>query len=757
MRMSGREIGPQVFVVQCWKIELSASMLTFVLSLAYLSLKFEMGTRENFTLAGCMAAGLLVAASIAGGLRHSRSVPIRRYLEDAAGGTARESATADGASAFATILSLPSRMQRAAFLTPCAAIVLVPGLMWTFGFDGWLAAERIKSLVIVLLAASLMSGLVLFYSVKRDFSGLRNELAEVAGDSGARAGLIPRHSIQQKIALAVVIPVLASIGLMLDVLGEKLRFTAETDAVQFASFDWAFGLVCLAVLGLAFWIGRLAASEIGEGIEALEVAAERMAAGDLTSNVVFESEDEIGDANRALASVRDLMRSSVAKISSTADAADLAANEISAAVRELASSNAAQAEQIQQTGVVVAAIAARVDQTNEYAKSLSETIDESGDSLIELGATGDELKETASVLTSKVAAVSDSVEQMVESVRQIAGTSERLTAASEETSSSMEEMASAMRTVDTSAEMTANLSREVVSKAELGQEKVVQTIEGMEAIREATDVAEKVIRGLGTRTHEIGGILDVIDDVADETNLLALNAAIIAAQAGEQGKAFSVVAEEIKELADRVLASTKEIGGLIRAVQDESENAIGAIEAGSASVMSGVDLSAEAGRTLEEITVSSRESGLRISEIVSSVREQTKAASHVVGLMEKVRESAEEIGVAGRQQDAGNEIVSQSALAMREVAQQVHRATEEQTIGLSRIRENVEGVRDAIENITRSLGEQIGDCRQAKEGLGRATREAESNESIAKKMQEAVGDLITQAAVLREDAERFRV
>jgi methyl-accepting chemotaxis protein len=321
----------------------------------------------------------------------------------------------------------------------------------------------------------------------------------------------------------------------------------------------------------------------------------------------------------------------------------------------------------------------------------------------------------------------------------------------------MEEMASAMRAVDTSAETTANLSREVVSKAELGQAKVVQTIAGMEAIREATDVAEKVIRGLGARTHEIGGILDVIDDVADETNLLALNAAIIAAQAGDHGKAFSVVADEIKELADRVLASTKEIGGLIRAVQDEGENAIGAIEAGSASVMSGVDLSAEAGRTLEEITVTSRESGLRISEIVLSVREQTKAASHVVGLMEKVRESAEEIGEAGRQQEAGNEVIYQSALAMREVAQQVRHTTHEQTVGFGRIQENVAGVREAIETITRSMGEQVSDCRQAKQTLGRESQENQSGEDVAKKMQDAVGDLVTRSAALREDAERFRI
>ena len=539
------------------------------------------------------------------------------------------------------------------------------------------------------------------------------------------------------------------------VLVSKLR-RSDLEA-QIASLDWAVGLVCLVVLGVAVLIGRFAAAEISGGLEALEAAAAGMAGGDLALGIAYESEDELGDVGRALASVGDLLRSTVERVSSSAQSAERTAEGVSAIVADFAATSATQVQQIRHANQVISMVIARVAEASQSAANLNSMIDESGKSLLELGATGHELNETASELTSKVVEVSDSLEQMGRSVKRVAGTSERLADASEETSSSMEEMASAMRAVDTSAETTANLSREVVHKAELGQAKVVQTIEGMEAIRDATDVAERVIRGLGARTKEIGGILDVIDDVADETNLLALNAAIIAAQAGEHGKAFSVVADEIKELADRVLASTKEIGSLIRAVQDESENAIGAIEAGSESVMSGVDLSAEAGRTLEEITVASRESGLRISEIVASVREQTKAASRVVGLMVRVRESAEEIGVVGRHQEHGNEIVYQSALTMRKVAQQVRRATEEQAAGFGRIQENVVGVREAVAQITGSLGEQAGACRQITKSLGLVSEGTRSNEEAAEKMRESMREFISEAVSLREDAERFRV
>ena len=102
------------------------------------------------------------------------------------------------------------------------------------------------------------------------------------------------------------------------------------------------------------------------------------------------------------------------------------------------------------------------------------------------------------------------------------------------------------------------------------------TIDGINAIRDASDVSERIILSLGSKTEAIGTILDVIDEVATRTNLLALNASIIAAQAGESGRAFAVVADEIKVLATRVLSSTNEIGDLIVAVQTESGKAIDA-------------------------------------------------------------------------------------------------------------------------------------------------------------------------------------
>jgi methyl-accepting chemotaxis protein len=311
--------------------------------------------------------------------------------------------------------------------------------------------------------------------------------------------------------------------------------------------------------------------------------------------------------------------------------------------------------------------------------------------------------------------------------------------------------------VDTSAEETSRLSAQVVDRAETGQAKVRETIEGMEAIQEATETAERVIRGLHGRTVEIGAIVDVIDDVADETNLLALNAAIIAAQAGEHGKAFSVVADEIKDLAERVLASTKEIGGLIGAVQEEASKATGAIEKGTSSVASGVERSAEAGMALEAITRASRESGQRMSGIVVAVQAQAKGAGHVVELMEKVRSGVEQIRRASVEQDSGHVVVSQSSVMMREVAQQVRGTTEEQARGSSRIRESIEGVREAVEQINAALQEQSQACASALSVLESVQTRTRSNEDATRTLDDVTRAMSLHAESLKREVERFQI
>jgi len=541
--------------------------------------------------------------------------------------------------------------------------------------------------------------------------------------------------------------------------GSVLVVSTPLRALEFdTSRTWvAFaGLLAVAIVigGVLAW---LISSDIIRGLDQLSTEVARMASGDLRRGRVLDSEDEIGELSRSFESMAESLRSTLSRIFGAVDQLEEAAADIASISEGVAAVTADQVSGIQQAALSTEAIDSQVRGIADSAGVLNGSVEESSSSILELGAAGDDLNETAVTLSEKVDEVSSSMEQIVRSVSQVVESTKALSGASSETSSSMELMANSLMEVDESAEESARLSNYVVSTAESGQEKVRQTIEGMDAIRLATETAEKVIRNLGGRTKEIGAIVDVIDDVADETNLLALNAAIIAAQAGEHGRAFSVVADEIKDLAERVLSSTKEIAGLIRAVQEEGENAIGAIETGTESVASGVDLSAEAGISLEEITRVSRDSGERIQEILKAVRAQARAASHVVELMEKVHGGVDEIRAAATEQEQGNAVVYRSVAAMRDVAQQVRGTTEEQARGSSRIRESVEGQRDAVEQINEALQEQAAACRSAVEFIEEIFAQTRANEESARRMDRASKGLLKQSAGLKEDVHRFRL
>lgn len=518
-----------------------------------------------------------------------------------------------------------------------------------------------------------------------------------------------------------------------------------------------YALLLAVSTAIALGLGLALSRDIGRGVDAVRAEAARVAGGDLSPGRVYESEDELGDLARGFQRMARSLRTTVGSVIEAADRVENAAAEFASVGDAVNEATSDQRDSVRQVGESMERIRAEVQGIADSAQSLNTFMEESSSSVAELGAVGEELSQNATILSGKVEDSSSSVEEMIRSVREVARNAEGLHEAASETSSSMEEMAASMREVEGNAGETSRLSGQVVGMADEGRQKVRQTITGMHEIREATDTAQRVIHDLGRRVKEIGAIVEVIDDVADETNLLALNAAIIAAQAGEHGRSFSVVADEIKELADRVLASTKEIDGQIRSVQQESANAIGAIERGARSVQSGVELSTEAGHSLERITEAARGAGDRITEIVSAVQEQSKAATHVVELMDRVRSGVDEIRRAGHEQERSNQVVLESCTTMRDVAEQVRSTTDEQSRGSRRIGEAVESVREAVEQINRSLQQQSRGCGEAAEFLSRVNERTATNQQSTERMREAMRGLVRQAEALRESVQRFRL
>jgi len=187
--------------------------------------------------------------------------------------------------------------------------------------------------------------------------------------------------------------------------------------------------------------------------------------------------------------------------------------------------------------------------------------------------------------------------------------------------------------VDASATQSLQVASRTLAVTEEGARAVQNTVAGMDEIREQIQETSKRIKRLGESSQEIGEIVDLISDITEQTNVLALNAAIQAASAGEAGRGFSVVAAEVQRLAERSAEATKQIGSLVKAIQGDTQDAIAAMETSTVGVVSGAKLANAAGQSLREVEQVSRELAALISSISVSTQVQTEMANDVASTM----------------------------------------------------------------------------------------------------------------------------
>jgi methyl-accepting chemotaxis protein len=202
------------------------------------------------------------------------------------------------------------------------------------------------------------------------------------------------------------------------------------------------------------------------------------------------------------------------------------------------------------------------------------------------------------------------------------------------TSSAVEELTVSMKQVSNNAEASAEAARRALDAAEQGNRAVRDTLEGMQRIRASVQATAKKIKSLGDRSLEISEIINVINDITEQTNLLALNAAIEAARAGEAGRGFAVVADEVRKLAEHSRTATKDIAALIKAIQAETNEAVVVMEEGTKEVEVGAKLADQAGKALEAISSVVRQSAELVQEISLASKQQVRGTEGVANAMQ---------------------------------------------------------------------------------------------------------------------------
>lgn len=280
------------------------------------------------------------------------------------------------------------------------------------------------------------------------------------------------------------------------------------------------------------------------------------------------------------------------------------------------------------------------------------------------------------------------------------------------TSKAIQQMAESIEQVSNGSQHASKLAEEVQNDAIVGKGNVDLSKEEMLSISEIIQDASNVIQNLGKSSQEIGRIVEVIDSIAEQTNLLALNAAIEAARAGEHGKGFSVVADEVKNLAERSVNATKEIATLIKGIQEETQIAVKAIQTGNFKVEEGNRLAEEASLSIEKIVNGINKISKELTQISDKTSEQSKESDRVVAVISTLEEQVN----------------------------QVAKATQEQTIGVNEITKSISKIAEISQNSTHQLDDVVESSKKSADSIEKISANAQMLENLSKELQEAVGE-----------------
>ncbi len=479
--------------------------------------------------------------------------------------------------------------------------------------------------------------------------------------------------------------------------------TRALPASEGTTTTWAL-VVSLGITVLGAWAVYGVSQSISDRAAGLTEAARFAAAGSVRSIAVRDiSTDELGEVARAMNDMRTALEQTATmaerfsggeitvelKTHGPDDVLGLAfvgmitsLRQMIFAIRDASKLVASAAEQISSASAEVA----------RGAETQTTATEETSVTIEEMAAQVGNIAKSAESIMEHVRQTSQAMERMVDTTEEAQRSGETLAASVHDASATIEEMTNSAEGIARTASSLSEVAQQMAQDAAAGGRLLDDTVQKLVSVSEQSQRSSQVVESLGARSREIGTIVKVIEDIADQTNLLALNAAIEAARAGEAGRGFAVVADEVRKLAERSMKATKEIGAVIDAAQKDSSAAVEVSRTNIVEIREGAALVLRTGEAVRKIITSIEKVTMQVRDVHISTQQQSLASRQVMNGVTIMNDTARRLVEGTRAQASSSREVFKSAQMMAHMTQLVAEASMQQKDAGEQVLSSVEHI-----------------------------------------------------------------